>query len=141
MFSLNEVTRRIEEQIRVSLAFCNLCDKSQRGYYDDEAKLANLYAHIRIKVGIDVTAGLFNKVIDDMSRIGLLRVDRKTKTIVDIRFDHMPQPLELKNLGESPHYGWLWLADLYRADMTAAQAKQIVERAVQEGSATPKVGV
>lgn len=132
MFSLNEVTRRIENQICASLAFSNLCYKNQYGSDGEYCELRVLYSNVRAFVPNEVTAGLFNKVIDDMSRIGLLKVDRKNKTIVNIRWENMPRASDLKVWAENPKYGWLWLAKLYREDMTPEQAKDIVERAIAE---------
>jgi hypothetical protein len=142
-FNLNEVTRKIEKQISISLSFCDLYQKSSTGT-DGHVSLADLYTHVRIKVGDEVTAGLFNKVIDDMSRIGLLKVDRKTKKVVEIQYQKLMSPSELKTIGESsihpisgaycvaPWSGWHWLAQL-QGNLTAEQAKEIVEKVQNAG--------
>jgi hypothetical protein len=45
--------------------------------------LSYLYANVRARFE-NMPAGIFVKVIDDMSKIGLITVDRRTKCVVDV---------------------------------------------------------
>src|SRR5260221_12999539 len=111
-FNLNAVTRRIEKQISISFSFVALFQEDSGCWMP----LPELYTHVRAMIGDEVTAGLFNKVIDDMSRIGLLRVDRKTKRVVDVQYQRLVYPAELKTIGGSSQHpvhqtyqlGWDW---------------------------------
>lgn len=144
-FNLNEVTRKIERQISISLAFACLCQLRD----NPSVGLMDLYTHVRHQVGCEVTAGLFNKVVDDMTRIGLLQVDRKTKEVVNIRGEKLAPASELLAIGNGYHYnaqtgktiiGWEILAGL-RSSTTAEQAKEFVEEAAAITGKSGKAGV
>lgn len=88
-FNLNEATSKIEKEVSEILA-------TVRREREKELTvprllrplilLSDVYMTVRTKLAgeVEVTAGLFNKVVDDMCRIGLLQVERRTKAVVDI---------------------------------------------------------
>src|SRR5690349_6053275 len=88
-FNLNEATSEIEKEVSEILVAVRK-EKEKELTLPRVVRplvlLSDMYTIVRTRLAgkIEVTAGLFNKVVDDMCRIGLLQVDRRTKAIVDI---------------------------------------------------------
>ena len=97
--TLMEVTSQVEEYISSTLVLASLRYTSS-DLQTAGVSLPDLYLNVRshfasIPNGFDLPTGIFNKVIDDMSRVGLLRVDRKTKRLAYIVFDRLVSEHEM----------------------------------------------
>jgi hypothetical protein len=93
-YSIMEVTSEIQKYISTRLVEADLKHRIEFPNWNSKTSgvyLSELYVDVRrfFSPRFDVPAGLFNKVIDDMSRIGLLSVNRKTKNVVNIAFDKL----------------------------------------------------
>lgn len=89
-FNLNEATSKIEKEVFEILTTVRREKERELTTFPRVVRplilLSDVYTTVRAKLAgeVEVTAGLFNKVVDDMCRIGLLQVDRRTKGVVDI---------------------------------------------------------
>jgi len=115
-FDLNAVTRVIETELSETLVRDSLY-RDFRNLDHADLPLMELFSAIKQRHP-NVTAGLFNKVVDDMSRIGLVVVDRKTKCIIDF-----------------------YSSKLVSSERWDELEKETLADLSTEGSATPKAGV
>lgn len=104
--SLMEITSQIQDYISHQLVLNNLRHCQASADWNPQTSgvsLSNLYnnvhSYFKNKInGFDVPAGVFNKVIDDMTRIGLLTVDRKTKRVERVAYDKLVSEDEMTQL-------------------------------------------
>lgn len=88
--SLMQMTSGIQQFVVECLIQVAERPKLSGGEWDPKivnVRLTDLYVGTTIRFpNTDIPAGIFNKVIDDMTRVGLLTVDRKTRCIVKIDY-------------------------------------------------------